>query len=166
MFGSFISLCFQNNYVFIFSLFAHKSLIFLCVFYHYIYTILWKYLRLVNVLKQREITLHATFAHFDLHAVEQFPPPVHFHCSLWKSYAVSDLIVIAIVVEPYDLLTIIHVTNSPYHCLFIDFLYKARIVINCSVMPKEIWLHIFYFFIYFKLFFFSLWLDEYFYLNG
>lgn len=91
----------------------------------------------MNILKQRGTTLHSTFAHFDLHAVEQFSPPDHFHCSSWKSQAVSDLIVIAIVVEPYDLLTMI--TNLPYHCLFYRFfLYKARIVINCSVMPKEI----------------------------
>lgn len=63
-------------------------------------------LRLVNIVKRREITLYATFAHFDLHAVEQFSPPDHFHFSLWKPQAVSDLIVIAIVVEPYNLLTI------------------------------------------------------------
>lgn len=75
-------------------------------------------LRLVNIVKRREITLYTTFAHFDLHAVEQFSPPDHFHCSLSKPHAVSDLIVIAIVVEPYNLLTMI--INLPYHC-FIDF---------------------------------------------
>lgn len=54
----------------------------------------------MNIVKRREITLYATFAHFDLHAVEQFSPPDHFHFSLWKPQAVSDLIVIATVVEP------------------------------------------------------------------
>lgn len=72
----------------------------------------------MNIVKRREITLYTTFAHFDLHAVEQFSPPDHFHFSLWKPQAVSDLIVIAIVVEPYILLTMI--INLPYHC-FIDF---------------------------------------------